>query len=75
MRKILGQPASSASSTPFRDRGAFPAKGAVLAVAGVEPGLVGEPVEQLVLDAAMSDSKFFMDPDVLPTPRGNSEGA
>jgi hypothetical protein len=39
-----------AALAPLGDGGAFGAEGGVFAVAGVEPGFVGQLVEELVLD-------------------------
>src|SRR5689334_5345291 len=49
-RNAAAPPPSPAAGAPLRQGGAFGAEGGVLAVAGVERGLVGEAVEQLRRD-------------------------
>ena len=53
-----------------RQRRALRAQRAVLAVARVEPGLVGQPVEQLVLDVVDEPAEASGSLSVLPTPPG-----
>ena len=63
---------SPAAGAPLGERGALGAERGVLAVAGVEPGLVGQPVEELVLDVVDQRREVApRRPSVLPTPPGN----
>lgn len=45
-------PSSPAPFAPFREAWALGADGGVIPVAGIHPGLVGEPVEQLHRDVS-----------------------
>ena len=66
--------ASPAARAPLGEVGSLGAERRVVAVAGVEPGLVGQPVEDLGLDVVdAAGAKAASSPKVLPTPPGKSE--
>ena len=69
---VLGG-ASPAAGAPLREVRALGAERRVVAVAGVEPGLVGQPVEELGGHVVDQGREVAPASQVLPTPPGNSE--
>jgi hypothetical protein len=56
---------------PLGQGGPLGAEGGVLAVAGMELGVVGEPVEQLRRHVVDERLEVGLVPQMLPTPPGN----
>src|SRR3954453_13839750 len=63
-----------AAGAPLRDRRPLGAEGRVLAVAGVEPRLVGEPGEQLMLHVVDELGEPLRVPAGVPDPTRESRG-
>src|SRR5690606_13482366 len=67
--------ASPAPGAPLRQRRAFGAEGAVVAVAGIEPGVVRQPVEDLPLDVVDEGLEVLLVAEGVADPAGEQRVA